>query len=526
MDRSLVRRILITVVGLAVVRLGYHVPLPGIDLSGILGFQTSSGGIFALPGWSTVLPLRVSIFSLGLLPYISASILLLLLSGLVRPLRRLRNGGWRERLTFDRLILALTGLLAVIHGYGTAATLRNLLADWGVASATEGIFFFPVVILTMTCGTLFLVWLAHLITRFGVGNGVLLIVVTTMLVKLLIDIAHQIQMPLVPDAPIGHTVLFIVFSLAWVTALVLFTQARSTVALVRSSDTSSGKGAVPARADDETTPSTAGTDVRPAEPAAEPLLAPIRVNIAGVLPLIAAYTVWKFPFTIAALTGTSERFFPNPLGAFYWIVVCVLIVVFTYLLTAWIFNARDLVARAGRWGFRLAEFASPEEAARLLDRRVAISMMPASLMLCAIALAPTALFHWFDLQYGLTAHYGRDLLVIIAVAIALFRDLRERPREMEKDWVPLATFETVLETEMAEVLLDEHDIDSQPQANRVIPITGSLAPWEVCRPSCQSLVIHRRLGGGQATLWVPEESREAAARILAPYLDPEDAAIC
>jgi hypothetical protein len=226
---------------------------------------------------------------------------------------------------------------------------------------------------------------------------------------------------------------------------------------------------------------------------------------------------------LEALSGGTLRFSLRPLDPLYWVAICMLIVLFTYLLAAWIFNARDLVHRAERWGYRLAEFTSPREAVRALERRVAIMMLPASVLLCALALAPLALTAWFGIQYGLATHYGQSLLVVIAVTIALYRDLRARPYEMEAEWRPLTTFETELETEMAQALLDDHDIDSERQANRAIPITGSLAPWEACRPAVPGLVIHRRLGGGAAWLWVPGEDAAEAARVLASYLDAEEA---
>jgi preprotein translocase subunit SecY len=484
---------LITAAALVIARLGFHVPIPGVDLSGMIGLQPSFGGIFVFPGGSPPLPPRISIFALGLAPYISASVLLLLLSGLIQPLRRLRDGVWSARMRFDRWILVLTAVIALIQSYGTATFIRNLLAEWGLAGTIP--LFFPVAVLTLTCSALFLVWLAQLITRHGIGNGVILIIVSTIVIDLLRGIVHQIEMPLIPDAPIGQTVLFLIFTLAWISAFVLFAQARGTLVFERAAG---------------------------AEKPAEPLSVPLRVNIAGVLPIVAAQTVCQFPYTLGWLTG-SPVFYADPLGPLYWISVCVFIVLFAYLFSAWIFNARDLLARAGRFGFTLAGAEPAEAAAARIERRVTITTLPAALALCALALAPMGLFELAGIQYSLTMHYGQRLLVLIVVSIALFRDVRARPFAMEQDWVPLAVFETALEAQMAQALLDEQEIDSEPQDRRVIPLTGSLAPWEICRPSVPSLVVHRRLGGGAVTLWVPGAEREAAARILAPVIAADDA---
>src|SRR5262249_42757842 len=163
MNMELARRIAITIGALLVFILGHHVPLPGVTVPSGLQSMTAFG--------------PVSIFTLSLVPYFSAALIIQLISVVWRRLSSLNHAGETGRRKVARYTLVLTLLLAIFQAFGVASALQNMpglvaeRGDWFLLSAT----------VTMTGGVFFLVWLSEQITRYGIGNGLALIVAVPIL---------------------------------------------------------------------------------------------------------------------------------------------------------------------------------------------------------------------------------------------------------------------------------------------------------------------------------------------------------
>jgi preprotein translocase subunit SecY len=480
LSRSLARRILLTLALLAVSRIGLYIPLPGLV--------------------STALS-PISVFSLGITPYLTAAGLVLLLSGLIRPLRRLRDGTEGERIRFDRAILAGVVVVALLQSHGMAVYIKNALGQLPTVQTISPAAFHLVAMSSMTAGTLLLVWLAHLITRHGIGNGVALLILADLLSRFLPAVAHQIHIAAADDLPWGLGVLLIALFVALVVLLISFLRAKRVIPTIQHSRSPASS------------------------PESEPGVAiPLRMNTAGVLPIFAAATIMAFPATLATFGAIPAAAVPQMTSLGYWIVNCVLIIALTYLLTSWIFSGKNTVARLKQFGYSLADVPTGQDPGGYLDRILAQQVALGALLLCGLSALPIALTHWFGLDAQLSALYSSSLLVICAVIAHTFQSARHHWQidrlgsesdDARRPYTAVAIFETEMEVEMARRLLREAGVDAIGYtADRIIPIAGTVTPWEVCRPTFPSLVIHRRLGGGSAQLLVPEDRLAEAAALL------------
>lgn len=507
-DSSLTRRILITLGALAISRIGLHLPVPGIDLSILLETMStasgwdSAGSVFTL-GFTPIH--RFSVFALGIWPHLSAAILVLLGSGLIPPLRRLRDGDERRQCHFHRVILGVTVVVGMFQAYAVAVFIQSNLGEIGWMGGVSDSFSPVVVTLVMTAGTLLLVWLAEFITRYGVGNGLALIILSTSLSGFVPALLQEIRSPMNPWRPLAHSVLLIAFALLVFAGVIAFLKAKRTVRLIASE------------------PGGMGRDAQ--ERCME---VPIRMNITGVVPLVLAQTLLAYPSAMANF-GLLPASATLQYGSWvYWSANCVLIILGTFLFTAWIFNAGNLLQHMRAWGFRIHGEASDAAARAMIERHLVLFTGAAALFLCALSLVPTALSAWFGMNMRLGLFFGSTLLTVAAIIIdtiecvrrhhAAAADLGEQEAASGVVWVSALTAETRLEVEMAAEVLAKAGIRSTGRYNRAVCAMGSLAPWEVCRPTFPSLVIYRALGQGQATLLVPREQSEEAQRILAPFI--------
>src|SRR6202011_2076395 len=182
------RRILFTLAMLAIYRLGGHIPTPGIDANRLADFfQRNQGNIFNfIDLFSGGMFRRLTIFALGIMPYITASIILQLLTVVVPTLEKLQKEGELGRRKITQWTRYLTVILALVQSAGIAVTLQN---SEGGFVLNPGIGFILMTVLSLTTGTAFIMWLGEQITERGIGNGMSLIIFTGIVVGL----PHAIQ---------------------------------------------------------------------------------------------------------------------------------------------------------------------------------------------------------------------------------------------------------------------------------------------------------------------------------------------
>jgi len=213
------RRILVTLALLAAYRLGLHIPLPGMDPSVLSRLPRPDPESALLGGW--IHP-QMSFFGLGIAPYFSAAVIVLLLSGLILPLRGLRDGHERSRHRFDQVILIATVLIALVQSYGMSIYICNALGPLRMGLTLPPEAFQLVATLGMTIGTLVLIWFGHLITRYGVGNGIALLLVSGLIGRLLPTILREIRIASVVGQPRGYFILPVLLFAATLAAVCAF----------------------------------------------------------------------------------------------------------------------------------------------------------------------------------------------------------------------------------------------------------------------------------------------------------------
>ena len=458
--------------------------VPGLDPSVLAeyGLDRPSG----LPGGGPVhlvapwMPHAVS-GTAAIGTYVSASVLVVLLSGLIPSLRRLREAGVSNQAGFQWVIAAATALLAAGHALVTALYLEGIQGPLSGLPAVPapGWAFRAGTMLTATAAALLILWLARQVTARGLGNGVVMLLAADILGRWYSAAPDQWRAWTGAIDPVHQGVRAALFLLALLVLSVILLTARRLVPLERTSG--------PAGAEAEAAPAL-----------------PLRINPCGALPAVAA-PVWLF-------TGFDLAAGPSLVAAA--IATCLLVVLAAHLYAGEVFHPRDAVERLGRLGFRLTEAASPEDAVRRLRGAQQRVMVPGTLGLCALALAPWIAGSGLDLPPDWSFMCGLDALVLAAAGLHLRQQIRSRRSLAGREVAPVLVAETRFELDLAADVLRRAGIDSRIRDDRVIAATGTLALWEVSRPRWPILTVYPHLGGGQALLLVDAGEAEAAGKVL------------
>jgi preprotein translocase subunit SecY len=485
--------LLFTVAAVVVYRLGLHVPVPGVDANRLLdSFSFPASTLFHAYGRALS---TATIFSLGITPYLTGSVLVLMLSGLISPLRRLRDGPPEANARFDRLIYASMVVIALVQSLGTATVFETLRTPDGLPVLADPAWVSKaLIVLSMTTGAIILAWLADQISRKGIANGVAIILLVDLVAggidgisAELAALEHGLQLR-------GEAIALVAITAALATASAFMITAKRHVPL-RYTDQGSAGGS----STDHHSPSIV-----------------LRTNTVGVVPVyIAGVVMSAFSYTGLVTPGSIGN----------WAIYSVLLVPLTYFLTAITFSSTDVVSRLRRYGFRLRDVDSEEAAADHIDQIVERAILPYALFLAAMALVPALLWAWLGTNEQLAYFMGPPLLVISAVGVTIRQSLKATPQEPDdalsrvenetKSWVPVFQAETELEVDLITYALGRYGIPSKRYSNRVICATGTLAFWETSRPTFPSLTIHRRLASGLVEARVPLENIDEARHVLA-----------
>jgi preprotein translocase subunit SecY len=318
------RRILITVGILVIFRFIAHVPLPGVDLPKLRELFESNALLGMLDLFSGGAMRQFSIASMGVYPYITASIIIILLVPVIPKLQALSQEGESGRNRINLITHWLTVPLAGFSGYGQLVLLQRAGA---VSHATP--LLTVTMVLSLIAGTIFLVWLGELITEYGIGNGISIIIFG----GIVAGYPQLIQQGfLARGNPLG-LIVYIVIVLITIVLIVIFTEAHRRIPVQYSRSVFRG-GRMYRQS--------GSTHI------------PMRVNSAGMIPLIFAMSVVLFPGIVASYFNASgtgfaativKWFSPNtalPIGAFYWVLYFLLAVGFTFFYTTVTYQQQDL----------------------------------------------------------------------------------------------------------------------------------------------------------------------------------------
>jgi preprotein translocase subunit SecY len=317
------RRILITLGILVVFRFIAHVPLPGVDLTALRNLFENNALLGMLDLFSGGAMRQFSVASMGVYPYITASIIVILMVPIIPALQRLSQEGESGRNRINLITHWLTVPLAGLSGYGQLVLLQRS----GVVSGAEALPTVTIVI-SLIAGTVFLVWLGELITEYGIGNGISIIIFG----GIVAGYPQLIQQAFLARSNIPGLIVYLLITLATIILIVIFTEAHRRIPVQYARSVFRG-GRMYRQS--------GSTHI------------PMRVNSAGMIPLIFSMSIVIFPGIVASyfvrsgqpgFADTIVRWFtPNTSpGGFYWILYFLLSVAFTFFYTMVTYQQQDL----------------------------------------------------------------------------------------------------------------------------------------------------------------------------------------
>jgi preprotein translocase subunit SecY len=406
---ELKRRILFTCLMLLIYRIGSHVPTPGIDgriLSQYFDELARQGGqtlfglydLFVGGNFS-----NATIFALGIMPYISASIILQLLGALVPYFQRLQKEGEEGRKKINQITRLGTVGLAMVQSLGISTFLVNLnpqvqqlLGNGVMVVPDPGVGFALLTMLTLTTGTVFVMWLGEQITERGIGNGISLIIFAGIVAHYPIDLIVTVQSMINGQLDVFEMALFAAGAVGIIALVVAMTQAQRRIPVQY-----------------------AQRRVGPRLYRGGNTSIPLRPNTAGVIPIIFAQSVIIFPTTVAAFFPDSSvmqmiQTVMAPGRPAYAIIYAAIILFFAYFYTAIVLNPIDLAENLKKQGGFIPGVRPGKKTAAYIDRVLTRITFPGAIYLAFVAVLPDVLIY----QRGYPFYFGgTGLLIVVGVAL-------------------------------------------------------------------------------------------------------------
>jgi len=397
------KKILFTFGVLAIYRLGTHIPAPGINPKAVsqISNELSGNSVLGLLNLFSGGGLgRIALFALGIMPYITASIILQILQVAVPSLEKLSKEGEVGQQRITQYTRYLTVGLAFAQSIGYVFLFRSFQQSAGVSLITNfnlGKVF--IIVLSLTAGTILLMWLGELVTQRGIGNGISLLIFASIVSRIPGGISAWWRNP---DQTFKVIMPFIVVG---VVAAIVFVQLGQRRIPIQYAKRVIGR--------------------RMTEGGMTYL--PLQVNMAGVIPVIFAASIMAIPPTIGQLLGhnglnfwTEMANFFNPQGWHYVLGETILIILMTYFYTAVTFNPVDQADNLRKSGGFIPGVRPGRPTAEFLDRILARLTLPGALFLAAIAALPTILINQTSANFFFG---GTSILIVIGVALDTMRQL-------------------------------------------------------------------------------------------------------
>lgn len=403
---ELKNRILVTLGLLLVYRFGAHVTLPGIDATGLTNLtKQAEGGI----GWLIDVFTggafsQASVFALGIMPYISASIVVQLMGIAVPYLQKLQKEGESGRKRLNQITRWLTIAITLVQGPGYIYNLQNTLAPEAFLLPVSSFQFLFSSVVILTTGTIFAMWLGEKITDKGIGNGISLLILVGIIARLPQAFIQEFTSVVTENngGPLQLLIEVVVWLLV-IIACILMVMAVRKIPVQYARRTASG-------------------DFEQDMFGGNRQWIPLKLNASGVMPIIFAQAIMFIPAALAGLsksdtanTITSE--FKNPFGLAYNVVFALLIIIFTYFYTAITVPTNKMADDLKRSGGFIPGVRPGVETGDYLDRIMSLITFPGALFLAFLAVFP-AVVKSFGVQQQWALFYGgTSLLIMVGVAI-------------------------------------------------------------------------------------------------------------
>jgi preprotein translocase subunit SecY len=395
---ELKRRVFITLLLLAVYRIGVHVPTPGIDAAALSAFfAQAKGTLFSfIDMFSGGAFERLSVFALGIMPYISSSIILQLLTVVVPHLERLSKEGEAGRKKITQYTRYGTVLLSLIQGFGISVGLERMTGPGGELVVLDpGWGFRLMTMITLTSGTAFIMWLGEQITERGIGNGISLIIFAGIVARMPLAISNSIRLLRTGELGILVTIGIIVLMVGVVGAIIYVER---------------GQRRIPVQY--------AKRIVGRRMYGGQSTHLPLKVNTAGVIPPIFASSIIMFPATIANfldhpwMKTVSDSLMPGSLV--YELIYVGFIFFFCYFYTAVTFNPTDVADNMRKYGGYIPGIRPGKKTAEFVDRVLTRITFSGAVYVSLVCVLPSVLITKFNVPFYFG---GTALLIVVGVAL-------------------------------------------------------------------------------------------------------------
>jgi len=396
---ELKKRIWFTLGALLVYRLGTYIPVPGVDAAvlGELFQQRASGGILGMFDMFSGGALgRMTVFALNIMPYISASIIVQLMSAAIPMLETLKKEGEQGRKKLNQYTRYLTVVIAMFQAYGISLTLEGVHGSFGSAVIDPGWFFRASCVVTLVGGTMFLMWLGEQITARGIGNGTSLIIFS----GIVANVPHALATLL----ELGRT-----GALSWVFILGFAVIAVAVIAFIVFIERAQRRIVIqyPKRQVGQRMFGGDSTHM------------PLKINTSGVIPPIFASSILLIPATISGFSGGAGWLgtVGSALGRgqpLYMAIYAAMIIFFSYFYTAVVFNPQETADNLKKYGGFIPGIRPGSNTADYFDYVLTRLTTVGAIYLCVVCLLPEILIS----NYGVPFYFGgTSLMIIVSVTM-------------------------------------------------------------------------------------------------------------
>ncbi|PID61305.1 MAG: preprotein translocase subunit SecY [Gammaproteobacteria bacterium] len=395
-------RLLFVLMALVIFRIGSFITIPGVDprVMADLFAQQSSGilGMLNMFGGGSLS--RMSVFALGVMPYISASIIMQLMTHVIPQLEQLRKEGESGRRVITKYTRYFTVLLASVQAIGIAIALQNQGANGQSVVFLAGPGFVLTAAITLVTGTMFLMWLGEQITERGIGNGISILIFAGIVAGLPAAIGGTLELQRTGELSVFTIILLFLMVLA-VTAFVVFVERGQRRITVNYAKRQQGRHLYQAQSSH----------------------LPLKLNMAGVIPPIFASSIILFPATIGDMAAGSSNSWLNaivstlqPGQPLYIILYASAIIFFCFFYTALVFNAKETADNLKRSGAFIPGIRPGEQTARYIDGVLTRLTLYGAIYITLVCLLPEFLILFWSVPF----YFGGTSLLIIVVVIMDF----------------------------------------------------------------------------------------------------------
>ena len=396
-------RLLFVLGALVVYRIGSHIPVPGIDPKALAAmFEQQSGSILDMFNmFSGGALMRLSLFALGIMPYISASIIMQLMTVVLPSMEQLKKEGESGRRKISQFTRYGTVVLATFQAIGISIALQNQTAGGLSVVLNPGIPFIAITTITLVTGTVFLMWLGEQVTERGIGNGISMIIFSGIVSGLPKAIGGTLELARTGEMNGAFIIMLFLLSIS-VTALVVFVERGQRRIVINYPKRQEGRKLYGGQSS----------------------FLPLKINMAGVIPPIFASSIILFPATIAGWFGNTDGFswlqdiatMLSPGQPVYVLIYATAIIFFCFFYTALVFNSKETAENLKKSGAFLPGIRPGIQTSNYIDKVMTRLTLIGAFYITLVCLLPEFLIVYWNVPF----YFGGTSLLIIVVVVMDF----------------------------------------------------------------------------------------------------------